>query len=111
MPIVDGLLDTPNSSGGPVNGGVQGPAWLGSSDELSHRTSPTDGQTAADLPDNPTSEADIRNQLQVVRDGLAALQSTDDLGPERNRRVYEQEQALWAKYEKLQEQLSTMADE
>lgn len=48
---------------------------------------------------------EVRAQLAVVHDGLAALQSLDDLGPEANARAFADERKLWKRYETLSSRL------
>ena len=40
---------------------------------------------------------DLKAQLELVHDGIAAVQSLDDLGPPLNRQLAENEKELWAK--------------
>jgi hypothetical protein len=47
-----------------------------------------DGDRALALPD-PQSDDEIRAQLEILHDGICALQSLDDLGEEGNRRAHE----------------------
>lgn len=64
-----------------------------------------DGEEASNLPE-PTTEAQIREQLSILSDGIAALQSTDDLGsPEANQAAWDDMLALQAKYDRLKKKL------
>jgi len=47
----------------------------------------------------PETIAEIRAQLEVVHDGIAALQSLDDLGSEANARAESDQRELWKRYE------------
>lgn len=65
-----------------------------------------DGARALDVTAQEASSIDeVRAQLSVVHDGLAALQSLDDLGPEANAKAHRDEQELWKRYEALSSRL------
>jgi hypothetical protein len=64
-----------------------------------------DGARAARLPEPETPE-EIRSQLEILSDGIRALQSLDDLGsPEANQRAWDQMVALQAKHARLEEKI------
>jgi len=48
---------------------------------------------------------EARRQLEVVHDGIAALQSLDDLGPEANEQASRDEQELWKRLKTLEQRL------
>lgn len=65
-----------------------------------------DGARALDVSaQEATTIEEVRAQLAVVHDGLAALQSLDDLGPEANARAFADERELWKRYESLSARL------
>lgn len=55
-----------------------------------------DGERAINLGE-PTTKEEIRVQIETISDGIRAIQSTDDLGPEMNKRLCEDEKVLWEK--------------
>lgn len=63
-----------------------------------------DGERALALP-KPQSLDEIRTQLEVIHDGMLALQSLDDIGEEGNRRAHENFCTLEKRYEVLQARL------
>ena len=63
-----------------------------------------EGDLACALSD-PQTPHQIRIQLPIIRDAIAALQSLDDLGEEGNRRAEESLHTLEKRYEVLQERL------
>ena len=54
----------------------------------------------------PKTQAEIREQLVIVGDGIAALQSLDDLGPEGNARAARDLEELWRRHTVLQDKLA-----
>ena len=61
-----------------------------------------DGAHALDVSTRvPDTIDEVRRQLDVVHDGIAALQSLDDLGPEANARAERDQQELWRRMEVL----------
>jgi len=66
-----------------------------------------DGARALEMSVEPGKTADeIRGQIRAVHDGLAALQSLDDLGPEANAKAYADEQELWKRMKTLEDRLT-----
>lgn len=64
-----------------------------------------DGASAASLPEPKTVE-EIQAQLEVLGDGIAAMQSLDDLGsPEANQQAWDDMCALSKRYEELKARL------
>jgi len=61
-----------------------------------------DGERAINLGE-PTTKEEIKAQIQIISDGIRAIQSTDDLGPEMNKKLYEDENKLWKKLDRLRE--------
>jgi len=54
----------------------------------------------------PATPEEIRSQLEILSDGIRALQSLDDLGsPEANQRAWDQMVALQAKHARLEEKV------
>ena len=51
---------------------------------------------------------EVRRQLGVVHDGIAAMQSLDDLGPEANERASRDEQELWKRLKTLEQRLALL---
>lgn len=49
----------------------------------------------------PTTVAEAQAQLETVGDGLAALQSLDDLGPTANAQASDDERELWKRHAAL----------
>lgn len=56
----------------------------------------------------PATIAETRAQLEVVSDGIAAMQSLDDLGPEGNAQAMHDHDELWKRYKALKEQLADL---
>lgn len=50
----------------------------------------------------------VREQLEVVHAGIAAMQSLDDLGPELNERAYRDEEELWKRMKALEARLKQL---
>lgn len=68
-----------------------------------------DGARALEVSLEPGKTSDeILNQLSVVHEGLAALQSLDDLGPEANARAFDDEQELWKRMKVLADRLTKL---
>lgn len=68
-----------------------------------------DGARALDISTRPAGTvAEVREQIEVVHAGLAAMQSLDDLGPEANARAYHDEQELWIRLKALEAQLAQL---
>lgn len=66
-----------------------------------------DGATALEVSNLPAETiAEVRGQLEVVRDGIAALQSLDDLGPVANDQAARDEQELWKRRKVLEQRLT-----
>lgn len=63
-----------------------------------------DGARALALPEAKT-ETEIREHLEIIHDGLVALQSTDDLGDELNIKVQEDMDTLQERYRDLRRRL------
>jgi hypothetical protein len=56
----------------------------------------------------PTSRDEIRQQLSSLYEGMVALQSLDDLGPEGNAKAAHDLQELGRRYRVLEERLATL---
>jgi hypothetical protein len=56
----------------------------------------------------PETVAEIRALLEAIHDGIAALQSLDDLGEEANVRATRDQQELWRRYHVLEQQLKDL---
>jgi hypothetical protein len=70
------------------------------------------GAAALDVSSQPAETIDdLRGQIEVVHDGIAALQSLDDLGAEANARAYLDEQELWKRMKVLEERLKQIEGE
>ena len=68
-----------------------------------------DGALALEVSTREPKTADeIRRQLEIVGDGIAALQSLDDLGPEANARAERDQQMLWKSYDALKKLLGQL---
>ena len=68
-----------------------------------------DGARALEVSVSPAATADeILQQLSVVHEGLAALQSLDDLGPEANAKAFADEQELWKRMKVLADRLTEL---
>jgi hypothetical protein len=68
-----------------------------------------DGAKALDASSpEPTSAKEIREQLELVNAGIAALQSLDDLGPEANARAEHDQWELWKRLRALERRLVIM---
>jgi hypothetical protein len=64
-----------------------------------------DGEKASSLTE-PQTEQEIRQQLEILADGIRALQSLDDLGSEAaNDAAWEDMLALQRKYDRLKKKL------
>lgn len=63
-----------------------------------------DGERALALPE-PRSPDEIRAHLEIIDDGLRALQSLDDLGEEDNRRAHENFRELTKRHDALKARL------
>jgi len=63
-----------------------------------------DGAKAMVLPE-PKSTAEIREQIEIIADGIRALQSLDDLGKETNKQIMDDMAVLQKKYDRLNRQL------
>lgn len=57
----------------------------------------------------PTTIDEGHRQLAIISDGIAALQSLDDLGPEANAQVFRDEQELWKRLKALEARLEQLA--
>ncbi len=66
-----------------------------------------DADTALALPE-PGTRVEIEAQLGIIHDGICAIQSTDDLGPEMNALVENKERVLQEKYKRLGSLLKEM---
>jgi len=65
-----------------------------------------DGEQAGALAE-PATDAEIEAQLNILHDGIAALQSLDDLGSnEANQRAWNDMLALQKKYARLRQKLA-----
>lgn len=70
-----------------------------------------DGAAALEASSREGKTADeIRRQIELIHDGIAALQSLDDLGPEANERAYQDERALWKRLKALEARLTQLKD-
>ncbi len=70
-----------------------------------------DGARALEVSSREPETADeIRAQLEMVRDGIAALQSLDDLGEEANVRATRDQQELWKRYHALEQKLKDLEE-
>ena len=68
-----------------------------------------DGARALDVSSQmPDTIAEARRQIETVHDGIAAMQSLDDLGPEANAQAYRDEQELWRRLKTLEAQLKQL---
>lgn len=66
------------------------------------------GEEAKALPE-PTTATEIRKQLDVLYDGMVALQSLDDLGSEEaNQKAWDDMLALQKRYDALRARLTKM---
>ena len=62
-----------------------------------------DGANALEVSSHaPQTLAEVKNQLEIVSAGIAAMQSLDDLGPEANERASRDEQELWKRLRALE---------
>lgn len=69
-----------------------------------------DGATALEASNQASDQAsetatNLIDQISAVRDGIAALQSLDDLGPEANERAERDQQELWKRMKVLEQRL------
>jgi hypothetical protein len=68
-----------------------------------------DGALALEASGQTAETADeVRRQISVVHDGIAALQSLDDLGVEANERASRDEQELWKRMKVLEQRLKDL---
>jgi len=68
-----------------------------------------DGAAALEVSVSPAETADeILKQLGIVHEGIAALQSLDDLGPEANAKASSDEEELWERLKVLADRLTEM---
>jgi hypothetical protein len=68
-----------------------------------------DGANALDVSARAAETLDeVREQLEIVRTGIAALQSLDDLGPQANARACHDEQTLWKRLKVLETRLKDL---
>jgi len=65
-----------------------------------------DGARALELSScAPSSRDEIRRQMADISDGIVALQSLDNLGPEANARAERDQQELWTRFLVLKKKL------
>ena len=64
-----------------------------------------DGEAAMGVSTAGETPDELKAARESVCDGIRALQSTDDLGEEMNRQVYEQQRALFAKLKVLDDKI------
>jgi len=70
-----------------------------------------DGARALDVSaQTGETAAELRGQISAVHDGIAALQSLDDLGPEGNEQAFRDEQELWKRMATLEAHLKQLED-
>jgi hypothetical protein len=68
-----------------------------------------DGARALEASVEPAQTADeILRQLGAVHEGIAALQSLDDLGPEANAKAFRDEEELWKRMKALADRLTEL---
>jgi hypothetical protein len=68
-----------------------------------------DGAAAITVSDSePVTVDEVRRQISAVEDGIAALQSLDDLGVEANARARLNEQELWKRLKALEQHLKQL---
>jgi hypothetical protein len=68
-----------------------------------------DGAAALEASGKPAETIDeIRRQISSVHDGIAALQSLDDLGAEANERADRDQQELWKRMKVLEARLKQL---
>ncbi len=68
-----------------------------------------DGARALDVSGQMAETFDgVRRQIEIVHDGIAALQSLDDLVPEANAQAYRDEQELWNRMKVLEARLAQL---
>lgn len=68
-----------------------------------------DGASALEVSVKPGQTADeILRQLGAVHEGIAALQSLDDLGPEANVKAARDEEELWKRMKMLADRLTAL---
>ena len=68
-----------------------------------------DGATALEVSARqPETIDEVRQQISTVHDGIAALQSLDDLGPEANERAERDQQELWKRMKVLERRLKDL---
>jgi hypothetical protein len=56
----------------------------------------------------PETLDEVRSQLEIVHDGIAALQSLDDLGEEANESAERDQQELWKRMKVLDARLKDL---
>lgn len=68
-----------------------------------------DGVRALDVSSRvPETLDEVRSQLEIVHDGIAALQSLDDLGEEANESAERDQQELWKRMKVLDARLKDL---
>ena len=68
-----------------------------------------DGAYALDVSAQPATTPDeILRQLGAVHEGIAALQSLDDLGPDGNVKAFADEEELWKRMKTLADRLTKL---
>lgn len=68
-----------------------------------------DGANALDVSARAAETLDeVREQLEIVVAGIAALQSLDDLGPQANALACRDEQELWKRLKGLEKRLKDL---
>lgn len=68
-----------------------------------------DGARALEVSCKPGQTADeILRQLGAVHEGIAALQSLDDLGSEANAKAFRDEEELWKRMKALADRLTDL---
>lgn len=67
-----------------------------------------DGERAMAVSTDGETKEELQDKLEVIKDGIRALQSTDDLGEDMNRRVYEQERELWKRYREVEGRIKAL---
>jgi len=70
-----------------------------------------EGGRALQVPTNGDTVEQLRVQLTAIGDGIRALQSTDDLGPDMNKKVYAQEQKLWENFKAIEKKLKELEEQ
>lgn len=68
-----------------------------------------DGARALEVSTEPGQTSDeILRQLGAVHEGIAALQSLDDLGSETNAKAFHDEEELWKRMKTLADRLTAL---